>query len=319
MEGNENFQRSRIFFKVAESLLLGAFYTTKILSLVLPPTTLHKIYKVLGYALFYARPQMRKRLLLGISASIPQIGDPAEIARIGREACSSALLPMLDLILFWRYKDRFMRELKIEGSEYLDQAESQGKGVIILFAHLGAYVLLPVIMYHIGRSITPIIFHPAATPVPRYISTLAEFGSNLGCDPQEPVFWTGQNMARRAGNHLKKGKRLAVTFDVDGQHIVNFFERPAALAGGIARFSLGYGAPIVPLCCLRGEREFQLRLVFSEPLMYAPAGNIEEDIHAIMEKVAQAGEEMIRLAPHQWMSWFGLNRWWDKAREIKAA
>jgi lauroyl/myristoyl acyltransferase len=69
---------------------------------------------------------------------------------------------------------------------------------------------------------------------------------------------------------LKKGKRVGMTFDVMGGHVVHFFGRPAALASGFAHFVCDTGASIVPVSMLRGTRPLNCRLIVDEPIEYEP-------------------------------------------------
>lgn len=308
--------KSNIFFKIVEYLLLGIFHLTKTLSRILPPETLSGIFDVFGSIMFYALPGTSRRLQNKISDALPDLADQEEIRRIARRTCSSFLRPMLDLILFWRHGDRIMREMSIGGMEHLEQADAEGKGVLLLFAHLGSFDLFAVVMARLHKPFTPIIFHPRTTPVPKYVSTLALFGQMLGCDPLSPVFWVGKDTVKKVRAHLAAGKRVGVTFDVDGNCVVELFGRPAALADGIAHFAIDSGAPIIPFALFHGREPLDRRLVIYEPLRYELTGNRSDDVKTIMTEVAKAGERMVREEPEEWMSWFGLWHWWDKAREL---
>ena len=310
-------QKSNIFFRLVESFLLSIFYFTKLLSRFLPPAALTILFDSFGTIVFYARPGMRRRLEDKISDAMPEITDRREIAQIGRQACGAAIRPILDLVLFWRYGDRIMRDMTIEGMEYLDKADAEGKGVIMITAHIGSFDLIMVSMARLERYLTPIMFHPSTTPVPRYYITLTIFGQTLGCDHDNPVFWTGLDTVRKGREHIAKGKRLGIAFDVDGHCVVELFGRPAALADGIAHFALDTGAPVVPLCLLRGRKALDRRLKFYEPLEYSLTGDRSNDVKIIMREVAKAGEKQIREAPEQWMSWFGLWQWWEIAEELE--
>jgi KDO2-lipid IV(A) lauroyltransferase len=308
--------KSNIFFKVVENLLLGIFHLTKFLSRILPPQILNSLFSGIGSIVFYALPGMSQRLQNKISDALPEITDQDEIKLIARHTCGAFLRPMLDLIMFWRHGDRIMRNIDITGTEYLDEADAEGKGVLLLFAHLGSFDLFAVVMARLDKPFTPIIFHPRTTPVPKYVATLAIFGQMLGCDPLSPVFWVGKDTVKKVRGHLAAGKRVGVTFDVDGNCAVELFGRPAALADGIAHFAIDSGAPIVPFALFHGKEPLDRRLIFYEPLRYELTGNRSDDVKTIMTEVAKAGERMVREEPDEWMSWFGLWHWWDRAKEL---
>jgi lauroyl/myristoyl acyltransferase len=310
-------QKTNLFFKAAEFVLLSIFHITRFLSLFLPPRVLNVLFDAFGAAMFYARPGMRRRLEGKLSDALPELSDRRKNHRVAIKVCSSAIRPILDLVMFMRHGDRIMHNIEITGQENLDKADVEGKGVILLFAHLGSFDLFAVVMARLDKHFTPIIFHPRTTPVPRYVSTMALFGQMLGCDPLSPVFWVGKDTVRKVRGHLIAGKRVGITFDVDGSCIVDLFGRPAALADGIAHFAIDSGAPILPFALFHGKEPLDRRLIFYEPLSYELTGNRSEDVDTIMAEVARMGERMVREKPEEWMSWFGLWHWWDRAEELK--
>lgn len=308
--------KSNIFFKLVQNVLLGIFHTTKLLARILPPSILNSLFNGFGSIVFYLLPGMSRRLQNKISDALPEITDEDEIKRIARRTYSSFIRPMLDLVLFWRHGEHIMQNMDITGMEYLDQADAEGKGVLLLFAHLGSFDLFAVVMARLDKPFTPIIFNPLTTPVPKYVSTLAIFGQMLGCDPLSPVFWVGKDTVKKVRGHLEAGKRVGLTFDVDGNCVVELFGRPGALADGIAHFAIDSGAPIVPFALFHDKEPLDRRLVIYEPLRYELTGNRSDDVKTIMAEVAKAGEMMVREEPEEWMSWFGLRHWWDRAKEL---
>jgi Kdo2-lipid IVA lauroyltransferase/acyltransferase len=302
----------------ADFTLVGILELTRFLSRFVPPSLLDSLFDFFGAAAFYARPGARGKLVQKIRSIITDVSDQKELERIGRRVFAAFLRPILDLVLFSRYGDTIMRDLEVEGLEHLERADAQGKGVLMLFAHTGSFDISSAVWSKLGKPFTPVIFHPASTPVPHYVSTMAIFGQMLGCDRDNPVFWAGNDTVAKVRGHLSKGKRVAITFDVDGPCIVDFFGRPAALADGIARFALSTGAPIVPYVLLRGKKPLERRLIVYEPLRYELSGEKSKDIATIMEQVVKAGERMVREDPGQWMSLFGLWHWWEKAEELSS-
>jgi lauroyl/myristoyl acyltransferase len=306
-----------LFFSLIEYLLLTLFHLTRLLSYIAPPSLLDAMFAGLGSIIFYSWPGMRRRLEGKISDAMPEVFDRRETRDIGRQACGAILRPILDLVLMSRYGHRFMSELRIEGLDNLKRADAVGKGVILVGAHQGANALRIATMARLGKAYTPIYLTPEDSPVSRYYMTLASFGKPLGCDPECPVLWTGQDTVRKTREHLSKGKRVGIDFDVEGRCAVRFFGREAALADGIAQFSVDTGAPVVPFALLHGKGSFGHRLVFYEAITVRSKGTRARDVKTIMTEVAKTGESMIREAPGQWMSWFGIRRLWEKAEGLE--
>lgn len=304
------------FLRAVELSLLAMFHSVRLLSLILPPSVLDALYGLSGALVYYAWPSMRRRLESKISQAMPEISDRRELARIGRQACSALLKPPLKLMLMWRHGERFMHELRVEGMENLEKADATGRGVILVGGHQGANALRIAVMSRLGKTYTPVYLYPFDSPVSRYYMAMVTFGQGLGCDPENPVFWTGRDTVNRVREHLRKGKRVGIDFDVDGNCIVDLFGRPAALTDGIARFACDTGASIVPFLLLQGKGAITHRLIFYPPIEYSLSEDRHGDVAAVMGEVARVGEVMIREAPEQWMSWFGIKQLWDRAEEL---
>jgi KDO2-lipid IV(A) lauroyltransferase len=306
--GQEDRQKRGVFFRAADLSLLSFLKLTGLLSNVLPPSFLYASFRAAGLVLYHSRPGVKHRLEEKIAQALP--GESGERIRgIAAQACSAALLPMLDLVVFRRFGDEFMRALRVEGRENLERAEEEGKGIVFVTAHLGLFSVLHAVMHRLDRTYTPIMYHPLETPLPRYVSAMALLGHSLGGDPEEPVFWAGKNTVEKVVRHLRQGKRVGLTFDVVGGTVVELFGRPAALASGIAHFIRLAGVPALPVALFREDQPLGGRLVFYPPV---PPREKEGDVSEIMQEVAQRGETMIREAPGQWMSWFGLWEWWEQ-------
>lgn len=309
-------EKPNLMFRLLEGAFMALFHTAEFLFKILPPSLLYLIPKGIGAVFFYARPGMRRRLQTKISDAIPEITDPRELARIGRRVCASVFMPTFDVFTLSRHGDRYMRKLKVIGIEKLEKADAQGKGVVFTGVHVGAITIIHAVMAKLGKAYTPIAFNPADTPMPRYIEALEFYSGLAGCDVEEPVFFVGEDIIPKVRKHLKAGKRIGLTCDVDGNGVVEFFGRPAALATGVAHFSYDSGAPIVSFTLQRGRGPFDNRLIFFEPTYSDPTAERKVEVARLMGKVVKDAEEMIRMVPGQWISWFGLWQWWDTAKEI---
>ncbi len=291
------------------------FHLTRLIAYVIPPQALTFFFNRLGDLMYYALPGVGRRLEEKIVEAMPELAGTSRAKAISRKACGSLMWPMLDLIIFARHGERFMRELRVEGLDHLEEADAAGRGVILVGGHLGLNALRIGVMAQFGKCYTPIFLFPGDSPVSHYYQSMMNFGQSFGHDPEEPVFWTGQDTVRRVREHLRRGKRVGIDFDMPGKSVVHFFGKAAGLADGIARFSLDTGAAIVPFLLRRGAGAFDNRLIFYEPVDTTSAGEPGIDANAITQRVALAGEKMIREVPEQWESWFTIRQLWEAAQE----
>lgn len=309
-------ERPKLLFRLLESVFIAQFYVVKALSYIFPPSILYLIPKALGTAFFYARPGMRRRLEAKISDAMPELTDPRAVSRIGRQACGSVFMPIFDIFTLVRHGDRYMRRLRVEGMDIVEEAEAEGKGLIFTGAHIGGIGIIHAIMARLGKPYTPIAFNPKDTVMPRYVEILEFYGGMLGCDVEEPAFFVGEDIIPKVREHLAAGKRIGLTFDVDGNGIVEFFGRPAALASGLAHFSYDTGAPVIAFSLQRGKNPLDNLIKIYGVVHCDTSAERRSEVARIMREVVAYGEQTIRDVPGQWISWFGLWQWWDQAREI---
>ncbi len=308
--------------RAMDFIMLLLFRFTYALSYVLPAIVLRLVFETLGTLIFLFRPRMRKDLYKKIKEAFPGIKNDYEIKRIARQACSSMIMPVLDGIFFARYKEKIMQNLKIAGWENFEEADSRGGGLLVMTTHTGATpLLLHAVMANLGKPYTPITWCPKNLPISKYPDAMLKFGISLGCDPEDPVIFAGPGFdaITPAREILKKGKRIGLTVDVPGKCAVPLFGRPAALADGVAHFSLDANVPIVPVVLYRDGWGPRLMLRVSKPIYPQNTGNRKEDARNIMLECAREAELQIMRSPGQWMCWFGLWKWWEAGKELAGA
>jgi len=317
-------KKARFFlFGVMDYSFQALFDFIRFLARFVPPRVLVATAYGIGYVMYYIRMESRQWLLDALREALPEISDERQLKKIARKVFSAPLRSMLDPIFLERYSERVEETLRKttdvdEIARKVRETEAGGKGLIFFSPHLGGISIVHAISARFGNPYTPLVRHPDYTPVPRYVWKLALLAQSLGCDPEEPAFFTGpgSNVVPKVLEHLKKGKRVGITFDMMGSTVVDFFGRPTAIASGIALFALESGAPILPGYLARGKDPLTYRLYLCEPLQYEITGDREADMRNILNKVIEKGEEMIRKAPEDWISWFGLRQWRERAKKI---
>ena len=137
----------------------------------------------------------------------------------------------------------------IEGKEHLDEAAARGKGVLIMTAHMGSWELCGARMVAEGYAITP-IYTPQRNigGVNDLVSVLRSSEAGMKMIPSQGL---GMREIFRA---VRKGKLLVFLQDLDARKkgiIVPFLGLPSSTAVGIIKMHRKFGAPVVPLLCLR--------------------------------------------------------------------
>jgi lauroyl/myristoyl acyltransferase len=308
----------RAFLWLVDTFMLGFYYATSFLTL-LPASVFYPMVRALAALLFYARGAARRNLVERIASAMPEIaGDKRELDRIGRGAYSSLLFVVPDLIYCKRHPQRFMGGLKVEGLENLEKADEDGKGALVVSAHHGN-AHKHIFMILLKKPCILVTYDPeTASTVPRYYSKLVSTNLSLVEDSEELVIWVGPGFDTRKDvrDALIAGNRVGIPCDVGGKRVVKFLGRPAALADGVAHWAYDTGAPILPIALLRTGRPYQYRLVIGEPLSYELTADRKTDVRTILQAVTISMEDIIRLAPDQWMGWFGLSKLWEDAESF---
>jgi lauroyl/myristoyl acyltransferase len=303
---------------MADALLLGIFNSVRFMARFVPPKVLCTIFDCFGYAMYYARRQAREKMLKTLREALPEIGDDREYERIAKKAFGSPFRAVLDCILMERHGDLLLERLIVDPDDLraFDEYRAAGKGVIPFTPHLGGLVINPCIAARLGRAYTPMIMFADKTPFPRFGRACLELCELLGCDPEKPTFQRGRDSIEEVREHLLKGGVAGLTFDMPGRVVVNFFGKPAAVASGIAQFACDTNATIFPGFFKRGKGPLDYEFVANPNFSYTLTGDRAADVKAIMDKVIRQGEEFIRMAPEQWIGWFGIGNWRERARRM---
>ena len=154
--------------------------------------------------------------------------------------------------------DEICRRVSLDGWDHLLRAERQGRGVLLLTAHLGSWEMMgdPVSLY---RGAAHAIARPADNP---YLDrTVRRLRGRFGV-----VTIDRRGAGRRAMRALKNGERVWILADQrvhprEGIELP-FLGRPATTSTLAARLALRYGTPAVPIFCYpepRGRFRIEVR------------------------------------------------------------
>ncbi len=198
-------------------------------------------------------------------------------------------------------KDFIARRVKIENIDRIDQALKEGKGAIIMTAHIGNWELGAVLLNMLGYQLMAVALPHKERPVNDLFNHQREVHGIT-------VVATN-NAIRKCMEHLKNNKIIAIVGDRDftakGGELVDFLGVKALIPKGAAIFSKKTGAPIIPTFLIR-EPDNTFRLSILDP-MFPPKDADEEGIpeeeaiHRIMRRYLAVIEEQIHRYPTQWL------------------
>jgi len=202
------------------------------------------------------------------------------------------LVEFLELPVISPADDR-ITSMKISGLEHLQDALARGKGVILATAHFGTIEIGALRL----SGITD--FHAVYdTFRPDYLDRLIQRKRREKGIGLIPV-----NNIRAMLRVLHGGGTLTLLFDrpvqPDKGVPVRFFGRETAVPAGPATLALKTGAAIVPAFMLR-QPDKSFEGILFPPIECAPTADREHDIRAIMQKLADTLQDVVRTRPDQW-------------------
>jgi Kdo2-lipid IVA lauroyltransferase/acyltransferase len=187
--------------------------------------------------------------------------------------------------------------VEYEGLENYQQAVAQGRGVLLLTGHIGAWELS---VYAHSIYGYPMSFLARRVDNP-LVERLAEI--NRGRFGNRSIDKKGS--LREVLKTLKAGGVVGILADLNSAReegvFVEFFGRPACTTAGVATLALRTGAVVLPGYILWDEARQIHRLCFESPLETINTGNPKDDIVTNTARYAKVLEAVIRRHPDQWL------------------
>lgn len=186
-----------------------------------------------------------------------------------------------------------------EGELKMRAILDQGRGMIVLSAHLGHWDLLACAAALCGIKVNVVTRKIKNTWINRFwMKTRSACGVQL-------IAAEGGGM--KVVKALRRNEVVAMVLDQHepGGLVVPFFGRPAATGDSLARLARMTRAPVVPIFLLRKQAGFQLEV--QDPIEFVSSTNKSKDFNRQTAQYTEIIEDAIRRTPAQWL-W--LHRRW---------
>lgn len=245
----------------------------------------------------------RERAVDNLGLAFPDAG------RIFREALATAMYKNIgrNVYDFLNMKGASTEKLGkmvegVRGMEHFQEANSAGRGVIVITGHIGCWELMPPYFVGLGYPVTVVA---RRMKVSRLNDELVNIRASVGVTTVDR-----DSNAREMIKPLRRGEILGVLIDqhtsVSGAY-VPFFNKPAFTPTGVAKLSCLTGAPIVPMADhLQANGRHVIQVL---PPIYPPENVTDRQatVEDITARCSLAVEQLIRMDPKQWV-WFH-HRW----------
>ena len=208
---------------------------------------------------------------------------------------------LVDFFTMTKRVDRnFIKEsVQILGTEHINEVLKEGKGGIILSAHLGSWEMGAAALGLLEYPLSMVALSHKDERVNVYFNKQREFFGNTVIQTSAAI--------RRCMGDLKRNRLVAILADRDfGHHglLMDFLGRKALMPKGAALFAFKTGAPLIPAFFLRTPED-KYYITFQEPI-YPPAGDrkhniTDADLKEFIQKYLKLLEFEIRKNPTQWL------------------
>jgi KDO2-lipid IV(A) lauroyltransferase len=258
-----------------------------------------------GYALavvaarfaWWFSPLARPRLEFNLKVACPELEhDPVALRRLSRLNFRNHAKAYADLMQLPRARVESMRHLlKVQGWEYLEEARTLGKGVLVVSCHMGSYEVVAAIW---SATLAPVSFF-AEEVEPR---TLFEWYRDTRARLGISVLTLDHGGIRKVLEALREQEMVitAIDRDITGTgYLLPFFGRLAPIPLGPAAIALRLGTPLFPVCVYRLADDTYM--AEGAPLVHAVStGNPRADQVRATEEVLRHMERFIQAHPEQW-------------------
>lgn len=182
---------------------------------------------------------------------------------------------------------------QVRGWEHLEQALAHGKGVIFVSGHFGNW---DVGAAFLARTFKVTVVADTFRP-PRLNELVQGIRRHTGIEVIDV-----DGSARKLFRVLRRNQIVGLLIDrpVDSSGVeVTFFGQRTNMPAGAAALALKTSAVVVPMGMWRNP-DNTYSGVIAPPIVPASTGNFEQDVQALMQKIVQGLEGIIRLHPDQW-------------------
>lgn len=272
----------------------------------LPRKITHVFSKVIALFWYYADKKTRQQVEGNLQRVVGT--SPAGVRRYSRELFLNYAVYLADWARFVMLDSQqvFSFFNTIEGEDVFHRAHRNGKGVIILAAHLGNWELGGIFCAHLGvpfniitaqdevQSIAQVRTHVRAL---HHVKTITI--------KKDPFFLID------VVNVLRNNEVVAMLVDRYDRHngiLVDFFGEPSYFPAGPVVLAQLTQAPLLPTFTVL-EPNGKYRLVVGDPVPMEWSGDKTKDMYINVSRIAKIFEGYIRAYPGQWYNFSSLWRW----------
>ena len=294
------------------SLVFGLVLAGRELLRIYPTDVAVRLGAVLGRLSYWLRPKERRLALEHLQLAFGNEKTAAERRRIVREMFANVGRSVAEMVTLERWsRDDLLQRIRCAEPDKFDRLR-QGRGVIIVSAHLGNWELMSVFTALGLQQPVDIVIRDMTNPhLGRMFRRSRE---TMGLNVLERGK-TGREFFRT----LRRDRLMGILLDQDTKHgpglFVDFFGRPAFTQLGPYQLAARSKATVATTFIVREPDGIHHRLLIGDELPPLEGESEEARARHFVQAATARIEEIIRQYPEQWL-WFH-QRW--KRRPLTVA
>lgn len=270
---------------------------------ILPKNVMYKLADILGLFAYYADRKHRNIVINNLRYVFEDKYKDKEIKKIAKDVFKNQSKNLFEFLLFPRISEEDIKNMMfVENIEYIDEALSYGRGVILISAHLGNWEL-GLMRLAIQNYILNVVIRPISD------KKMDEFVKNIRKARGIKMIPRTEASKELYYSCLKNNEILVLAIDqyAGGKGItIDFLGKPSLAFCGWVVIHQKIQAPIVLIFCKRNRNNTHT-LTIEKPIFLEFTGNKEADLYNNTVLINKIIEEKICEDPSQW---FWLHQKW---------
>jgi Kdo2-lipid IVA lauroyltransferase/acyltransferase len=251
----------------------------------------------LGALLYAVDGKHREAAISGLTQAFNGSKSKKEVKALTAQCFTAMAKSGGEMVFYLGKPDQVRESVRIEGVEHLREGLAKGKGVVLVSAHFGNFVLMLARLCLEGYRMH-VIMRPLKDK--RIEDIFMPEARRLGLNPIYSL--PRPACVQQALKALRKNETVFIPVDQNfgtGGVYVDFFNRKAATAPGAVVFAERTGAAIVPCFIIRNPDDSHT-IRFEPAIEPERAGEREECVRVTLQRITALIERYIREYPQEW-------------------
>ncbi|MBA2340453.1 MAG: lysophospholipid acyltransferase family protein [Pyrinomonadaceae bacterium] len=266
---------------------------------VLPRSVSVKTGQAVGSIAHTFLPRLRRHAEINLKIAFPEMDDAAR-QRIIRGTFKNLGRLLGEVSQFPRFNPANISSVTLfdkDDNETFRRIQREGRGIILLTGHIGAWELLAYAQSIEGNPIS-FLARPIDNPLVNRLVT--DYRTRYGNRILEK-----RGSAREVLRTLKSGGMVGILADLNSTReagvFCDFFGVQACTTSSIATLALRTGATVFPVYIVWDEKAQIHKLYGGQPVETVETGDFENDVKMNTARYTKVIEDIIRRYPEQWL------------------